>query len=77
MIHKPIVQPFNPANDALELESQTLRNTAAAPVFDGTLDRNAIEIPFLKRMNDKGAAACRHDAPLVRDGSKSGNKQSK
>ena len=62
MVNVVIVQPFRLANDSFERESQTLGYGAAAGIFGGALDSDAIHFPRRESMKNECATACSHDA---------------
>lgn len=62
MIHEAIVNPFDLAGDAFELETQPLWNGSAAGVFSGTLDGDPVQFPDVEAVINHGTAAGSHDA---------------
>src|SRR5580698_4613920 len=62
VVRKMVMEPFDIADDSLQLESQVFRNFAAARIFRGAFDGEAIEFPGVEAMRDEGPAARRHDA---------------
>lgn len=57
-----IVQPFDAANDAVELEAEPFGNGAAPVIFHRTLNRDAVQLPSIETMNQQRVATRRHDA---------------
>ena len=62
MIHKAVVDPFDLAGDAFQLESQAFGNRAATRVFRGALDGDAVQLPDIETMFNQRAATGGHDA---------------
>lgn len=57
-----VVQPFDAAGDAFEFEAEAFGDGAAAEVFGGAFDGDAVEFPFFEGVRDEEAAAVGHDA---------------
>ena len=56
MVDIVVMEPFRLPNDALQGESQTLGYGAAAGIFGGALNRDAIHFPRSESMRDEGPA---------------------
>ena len=62
MIHEAIMNPFDLAGDAFELEAQTFGDRAAAGVLGGALDRDPVQFPDIETVINQRVATGGHDA---------------